>query len=261
MRKKFRRSFSHAAMWSPRLGGWSICFALIMIACHRFGIIEARSFFISIGLSAALALGGLGLAIKGFSDLWARGDKGGRSSIKGVIYSFITLGALMLVAMLWVVRPPFYDISTDLDNPPVYPTAARPENALPPLENFIDQADLQRISWPELSGRRYEILPERILNVIDIVLEENGWKKQGRIDNTQGNEILLQALARMPVLGFKSDIIIRVSDEDEATLVDMRVTARDLPHDFGFGAYIILEFMQALDREILLNIIGREEED
>jgi len=275
MRKKFRRSHSRAARWSPRFGAWAIIWLFVIIVCHRFDIIDTEIFLISMGLGLGLALGGLALAIKGFADLWSYGDKGGRASIKGVIVSLITLMPFMLAGTLWLVMPPFYDISSDPDNPPPYLAANRPHNALPPLADFHQQAELQQESWPDLSGRRYEISPDSIIKAIEAVIEENGWEEPNQINDLErftaagakgktaleDSEIFLTTIMRVPVLGFASDVVIRVRDEDEATLVDMRVTSRNLSHDFGFGAYSIISFMQALDREVLLSAIVRTEED
>jgi len=261
MRKKFQRSVSRAAMWSPRFGGWALLLLLLVLILHRFEFIWPNDFIMGFMASGVLALIGLGLAIKGFGDLWTRGDKAGRASIKGMIYSLLTLTPFMFMGIIWFVIPPFYDISSDLDNPPLYPAWSRPYDALPPLDNFMKQADLQQKSWPDLSGRRYEVSSDSILTAIDAVMEENGWEKSHSMRDDDNVEFLVLAVARMPVLGLAFDMVIRVRDEDEATQVDMRVTARDFTHDLGFGAHSISTFMQVLDREVLLGGIEQIDEN
>jgi len=261
MRKKFRRSLSSAAKWSPRFGGWAILILIITIACHRFGVIEAPLFFIGSGLVFLLAVAGLGLAAQGFVDLWARGDKGGRSAIKGTLLALFGLMPFMVLGVFWFTLPSLYDVSSDLDSPPFERLPSRPLAALPLLQDFGEQASAQMTSWPELSGRRYDSSPDRILSAVIAVLGERGWPIEIFPLNAEDTEILLTALARVPVVGFTSDVIIRLRDEEEATKVDMRIIARDLPHDFGFGAHEIIEFMQQLDREVLLGGMEQVEDD
>jgi len=261
MRKKFRRSCSLAAKYSPRLGFLSILILIVTIICHRFGLIEAPIFFVAALISAVLAMVGLVLAIRGFVDLWERGDKGGRNSIKGVILSLLALTPFIIVGVLWLLLPSIYDVSSDIDNPPILPLASRSHGVLPFLEDFSEQVDRQMKAWPDLSERRYDSSPDRILKAVETVFEARGWPVQDRMNDADGTQILIAASAYMPILGFISDVIVRVRDEIEATQVDMRVTSRELTHDFGFGAYTIRKFMQDLDREVLLGSMEQVEDD
>jgi len=256
MRKKFRRSVSAAAIRAPQFGGLALIALLLTIILYRFEVVATDAALKLTAMSGVFALTGLGLAIKGLSDLWRHGDKGGRASIKGMILSMITLAPCLLAAAVWFVLPPSYDVSSDFDNPPLYPSETRPDNALPLKDNFMDQAD-----WSDLRGRRYEISSDNILTAIEAVMEEKGWDRRPEMNSLEDAENLKLAVLRLPVLGFSFDALIRIKDEDEATQVDMRVAARDLPYDFGFGAHMIDSFMQALDREVLLSALEAIEED
>jgi len=235
---------------------------LLMLALHRFDFIKADSFINSIMVSFGIALIGFALAIKGFVDLWSRGDKGGRSSIKGMILSFFTLIPIGLAGGIWLFLPTLNDISSDLDNPPSYLTSLLPLKTLP-AQILASKAQLQSETWPDLRGRRYEISPDRILTAIETVMNAQGWKIQEQFHDTdaENNDIFMTTDTSIPVLGFDFEVIVRISDQGEATWVDMRVTARDLSHDLGFGAYIINHFMQDLDREVLLSAIERVSDD
>jgi len=262
MRKKFRRSASRAAKFSPKFSGWAIILSLVIIACHRFGVMNSATFIKIMLAMAALALIGVALAIKGFHDLWQRGDKGGRSSIKGMIYALITLVPLGFIGGMGLMLPYLHDISSDLEDPPVYPVTIRPAAALSTID-MMKNADLQREAWPDLRGRIYEVSPDGIIIAIEAVLAAQGWQKQLQIngEGTDNSDIFVTAIADMAVLGFVSDVLIRIRDREEATFVDMRVTIRDLTHDFGFGAYSINSFMHNLDQEVLLSAIENRQEN
>lgn len=64
-------------------------------------------------------------------------------------------------------------------------------------------------------------------------------------------DVLLQGEWRSPVFGFRFDVVIRLREEAETTLVDMRAASRYGPHDLGFGAALVEGYLKALDAELL----------
>lgn len=67
----------------------------------------------------------------------------------------------------------------------------------------------------------------------------------------QPGVVRLQATVRSFIFGFPFDVMIRLREEAETTLVDMRVASRYGPHDLGFGSKIAEQFLRALDAELL----------
>ena len=63
--------------------------------------------------------------------------------------------------------------------------------------------------------------------------------------------ITLQGETKSLMLGFESDISIRLSEEAETTFVDMRAVSRFAPHDMGINAALISEFLSELDAQLL----------
>lgn len=61
----------------------------------------------------------------------------------------------------------------------------------------------------------------------------------------------LQLSTRTLVLGLPFDAVVRLREEAEMTLVDMRVAARYGPHDLGISDEIAEGFLHALDAELL----------
>jgi hypothetical protein len=64
-------------------------------------------------------------------------------------------------------------------------------------------------------------------------------------------DVLLQGEWRTPVFGFRFDVVIRLREEAETTLVDMRAASRYGPHDLGIGAGLVEGYLKALDAELL----------
>lgn len=261
MRKQFQRMPSIAAKWSPRLG-W-LSFILLIVGCcgHRFALFASNQFFIVLACVAFLGFLALILAFKGFIDLWQRGDKGGRNSIKGFILAFLSLLPIFVAFVAYFIFPPFYDIATDMQAPPQFIENKRANDALPVHQSLYYQAKEQFAFWPQLSGRRYDGSPDKILPAVISVIDDVNWQvvaQSGIIG--KDDTVFVEAIAKTPILGFVSDIVIRLTDEGETTFVDMRATSRYLRRDLGIDARFILNFMVALDTKVLLSANDQTDE-
>ncbi|MET0749237.1 MAG: DUF1499 domain-containing protein [Rhizobium sp.] len=64
-------------------------------------------------------------------------------------------------------------------------------------------------------------------------------------------DVTLQGETRTKILGLPFDVVIRLHEEAETTLVDIRVAARYGAHDLGFSAAIAEAYLKALDAELL----------
>lgn len=66
-----------------------------------------------------------------------------------------------------------------------------------------------------------------------------------------GGAVRLQGTLKTFLLGARFDLVIRLREEEETTLVDLRIASRYGPHDLGFGAAIAEHYLRALDAELL----------
>jgi hypothetical protein len=67
----------------------------------------------------------------------------------------------------------------------------------------------------------------------------------------RNTDVILQGENRTRILGLRFDIVIRLHEEAETTLVDIRVSSRYGPHDLGFSAAIAESYLKALDAALL----------
>lgn len=64
-------------------------------------------------------------------------------------------------------------------------------------------------------------------------------------------EPAIQGVKRTFIFGFRQDVVIRLREETETTLVDVRVASRNGAHDLGSGIDFIERYLRALDAELL----------
>lgn len=67
----------------------------------------------------------------------------------------------------------------------------------------------------------------------------------------RAGDVILQGQTRTLVLGLRFDIVIRLREEAETTMVDLRVASRYGGHDLGLSADIAQSFLRSLDSELL----------
>lgn len=253
MRRKYIRPQSQAALWSPRFGLAAALLLPLTFILHRFGFILTADLPYFIAIFSFLAFISLFLAFCGLKSLWQEGAKGGLSCLKGCILALIALSPLFFALGAWFVFPPFHDISTDFEHAPEFLPNARAPDAVPIKAGFsAAEAEEQKEAWPQLSGRRYDGSPDTVLQAVYAVLKAENWPIIGQTGKAgEDSQILVQAAAKTFMLGFASDIIIRLTDEGDTSFVDMRAASRYLPYDYGINARFIDKFMSKLDSEIL----------
>ena len=62
-----------------------------------------------------------------------------------------------------------------------------------------------------------------------------------------GDERYIEALASSAVFGFETDVVIRLVEEEDRTIVDLRAASRYGRHDLGANAALIQSFLADLD--------------
>ena len=129
----------------------------------------------------------------------------------------------------------------------------RPLDSLPVKKAFSESEAVSLTAAEFLSGHRYEKSLRAVLNIVLNILHAQNYTIKGQHFDHKGNSIcLVQATKQSPYFGFVFDVVIRLIDEQDTCFVDMRCVSRYLNPDFGWGAYFIKNFMEALDKAILL---------
>lgn len=103
----------------------------------------------------------------------------------------------------------------------------------------------------ELAGGPQEGAPDEVAPEVGPVPQPRPLEQPEPLPETPVGTVLLQADIRTLILGLPFDAMIRLREEEETTLVDVRVQSRYGPHDLGFSAAIAQSFLRALDAELL----------
>ncbi len=146
--------------------------------------------------------------------------------------------------------PPIHDITTDIDNPPVFTYATElrhaKHNSLQYDKTITAQ---QQKAYPQLQPVIIDVDMEWLRENIPVVVASLGWQSQQQY--TLDNKWYVEALDRSALLGFIDDVVLRIQPLDNGKhRVDMRSASRIGVSDLGANAQRISQFFQALDKAL-----------
>lgn len=241
---------SPGAVWSRRLGVFSIVLLATIVLAHRYRLVTTPDLAPLLGTTLAVALAGLAAGLVAHRRYWYFGDRGGPDILLGVFWSLVTIAPFLVGAWWYLAYPKLADISTDLENPPSLAEAARlrtPDmNAIgdPTPESIIEQAE----AYPLVEGHRYELPMDRVLAAVEDIVARRGWPVTATRDSVGvAFETTIEAVAHSLVWGLPADVAVRVTDMGGAAFVDMRSASRYGAHDLGGNAARIVGFLTELD--------------
>lgn len=186
------------------------------------------------GIGCLLSLAGLVVSRPGGSR------RGLIISLLGLVLSAPLLGMTARFDYAAQAYPPINDITTDREDPPVFWD----------MPNPIDYpggatAELQQTAYPDLAPLTLATSPEKtFVRALDIV-KDRGWEIVADVPD----EGRIEAVASSLIFGFKDEIVIRIQEDDEGSLVDMRSRSRVGQIDRGVNAKRIRAFLTDLKQK------------
>jgi hypothetical protein len=177
----YERRWSSAAVWCERLAAISIPYFAIAILLHRMGEITTPQVVWLGAAGLAMLLVSLFLGIRALVDLWTKGLRGGKATLRGVIIALLLLTPFVWHGYLAVEHPMLSDVSTNPYNPPPFIEAAERREALaveganPFAEYDPAYADILIAEYPKVGSRRYNAGPERVLASVRQLVADRGW--------------------------------------------------------------------------------------
>ena len=219
-----------------RLGFWyyTVSFAMMRYAAY-------------VALAAATAAG---VALLGWSWLsrWRR-----CAALAALGTALVVIYVPWHYARLAAATPPIHDITTDIDDPPLFwavlPSRAE-ENANSVEYGGAEVAKLQRAYYPQIAPVMTALPPRAAFAValataqsmpgwIDVIAEPEAWR--------------VEASQESFWMHFTDDISIRVSPVGNGSRIDVRSLSRQGRSDFGGNAARVTTYIDALKARLALS--------
>ncbi|MBW3570628.1 MAG: DUF1499 domain-containing protein [Gemmatimonadetes bacterium] len=140
--------------------------------------------------------------------------------------------------------PGIHDISTDVQNPPPFVAVAPLRQDAPnPVAYAGDSvARVQRQAYPDVQPLMLAMPVDSAFSLAVRTARQMGWEMVDQ-DRGQGR---IEATATTPWMGFKDDVVIRVSSASGISRVDVRSKSRVGGGDAGANANRIREYLRRL---------------
>jgi hypothetical protein len=231
---------SRLASWSRNLAVFAVVAVLVSIIIVRFGFLEIKpalaTFF------GALACAGLSILVGlvGAAAIWQSGARGMSRILLAFLLDIVLLAYPAYLGLQYRKLPPIHDITTDPIDPPRFEALARlrsGDGANPAVYAGLYSAEQQRIAYPEIETVELELPVQRAYEITLQLVTKRKWliidERPPQLPRRIGR---IEAVARTPIMGFREDISIRVSPDDQDSRVDIRSASRFFESDLGSNA-------------------------
>jgi uncharacterized protein (DUF1499 family) len=248
-----RRPFIHEpkskiATWSGRLALFALAVTVLSIIIVRSGMLEIVPSLATFAAALIFAALAVFLSFPAFIVIWRQGSSGIGSAVLGLLLGLLLLAYPGYLGYRAVKLPSIYDITTDLANPPRFDTLARlrPRGRI----NYAGAAvaDLQRTAYPDIAPLELDAPPKLAFDTALALATKRKWVLVDTRPPAAGRrEAVIEAVARTPIMGFRDDVVIRVTSLGQGSRVDMRSASRFGFHDLGANASRIRSFLEDID--------------
>jgi len=164
--------------------------------------------------------------------------------LAGVLVSIIPIAVMVPIFLGAQSVPPIHDITTDTANPPRFDKVIELREGVPnslEYEPGGDVATQQLAAYPNLKPLMSSLSVVDALSQAETTLASLGLEVVNRDDDQR----IVEAVATTKWFGFKDDVVVRVTPQEEGTLIDVRSVSRVGQSDLGANAARIEKFLAA----------------
>jgi uncharacterized protein (DUF1499 family) len=227
---------SQLAVWSQRLGLFALAVAVLSIVIVRSGILEIAPAVATFGAALVFAAAAILLAVGSFVAIWINGAPGLGRAFLGLF-----LGAALLAYPAYIVAsarklPQINDITTDFTNPPRFEVLARlrPRDRIEYPAFF---AAAQEKGYPNVEPLQVDLAVRLAYDIALKIVTQRKWLVvDARPPAGNARPGVIEAIARTPIMGFRDDVVVRVSTLEAGSRIDVRSASRYGLSDFGANA-------------------------
>ncbi len=242
---------SGLATWSRNLAVFAVVAVVVSVLIVRFGFLEIKPALATFFGALACAVLSILVGLIGAAAIWQTGARGMSRILLAFLINALLLAYPAYLAVQYRKLPPIHDITTDPIDPPRFEALARlrsGDGANPAVYAGLYSAEQQRVAYPDIETvelelpvqRAYEITLQLVTKRKWLVIDERPPQPPRRIGR-------IEAVARTPIMGFREDVSIRVSPDDEDSRVDIRSASRYFESDLGSNAARVRKLIDDLN--------------
>ncbi|QRG08507.1 DUF1499 domain-containing protein [Xanthobacter dioxanivorans] len=244
--------FSPLARWSFRLALFCLPVVALSAILYRTGLLDFTPAVVTLAAGLGLALLAAILGTVAFFITWETGWLGIGRAIAAVAIAVAVLAGPAAVLARGMMLPRLTDITTDSADPPRFRglALAHPRESNPLQYPGTEAATAQRLAYPGIKPVDLSATPEEAFNAVLALVQKRHWRILDAIPpRGTRRDGQIEAVAESPLMGFRSDVVIRIRPTPKGARVDARSAARYGIHDLGTNAQRIESLMADLATE------------
>jgi uncharacterized protein (DUF1499 family) len=236
----------------PFLALFCLCLAVVLsVASVMSGLgtrLEWWGFRAGLDLLRWIVYGQVAIAVISLSYLFLPAARRSWRALVLLLAALVIclVAASVPVRMFIVARsvPMIHDITTDTDNPPQFDAILKlRKNALNPVAySGQEVADQQHKAYPDIVPLILDLAPDQTFERSLKAAKDLGWTVISR-NEEKG---FIEATDTTFWFGFTDDIVIRISQQDKGSRIDLRSLSRVGKSDAGANAERIRKFLKIM---------------
>jgi uncharacterized protein (DUF1499 family) len=237
---------SQLALWSARLAIFAIAVAVLSVVIVRSGILEIGPAVATFGAALLFAGAAILLALASFVSIWRTGAPGLGRALAGLLLGAALLAYPAYLGIRASKLPQINDITTDLNNPPRFDVLARlrPRDRVDYPAFF---ATAQRQGYPDVVPLELDLAARAAYDVALKVVTRRRWLIVDARPPAGTRAGVIEAVARTTIMGFRDDVVVRVTPQRDSARIDVRSASRYGLSDFGTNARRITALLSDID--------------
>jgi uncharacterized protein (DUF1499 family) len=238
---------SRLAAWSARFAWFSLAVAALSIIILRVGMLEIGPALATFAASLLFAGMAILLALASFVTIWRQGLSGIGRAVGALVLGLLLLAYPGYLTYRGSKLPALTDVTTDTANPPRFGQLARlrprGRNDYPGAR----AAALQHAAYPDIEPLQYKAPAALAYKVALAVVTKRKWHILDKQPPAPGRPGEIEAVARTLIMGFRDDVVVRVSAAGGGARIDVRSASRYGTSDFGTNARRVVALLSDID--------------
>jgi hypothetical protein len=238
----------HAPRRARLLAALALMMALATLAMAALGVIGVRGAITALALASLLALLALALAAYSIARIWQETGIGTFDALLASLWSIPVLLAAGLLAYVVTQTPGYRDLSTNVNRPPQFLTLAAAGASSTPLP--LDSASPQEririaLAHPDIMSLFVPRPAWHVAEVMEALARSRDWP-MARSQSTDAQTFELEFEVPGPVALIGHDIAVRLVDDGQGTIIDVRSVASMPLHDLGTNSPVLKALMDQI---------------
>ena len=235
------------AVWSARLALFAMAVAALSVIIVRSGLLDVGPALATFGAALAFAAAAILLALASFVAIWRNGSPGLGRALGGLLLGAALLAYPAYLGARAIKLPDINDVTTDFSNPPRFDVLARlrPPGRVDYPARF---AELQRKAYPDVVPLQVDMPVRQAYDQVMKVVNKRKWLVvDARAPTPTHRQGVVEAVARTPIMGFRDDVVVRVTPLSDGSRIDVRSASRYGLYDFGENARRVTALLNDID--------------